>query len=86
MIYATHLSKKSRFEGFIYTSFITEYLVKDTTHVKYQNDMYEHIRQMKLGGYIARMAAMPDKIYLWCGNVKERNHLEDQDICLQGGA
>jgi hypothetical protein len=67
-------------------SFISEYLIKDTLHVKYQNEMYEHIRRTRLGGYIARMAAKRVKIYLWYGNMKGRNNLGEQDIGLHRGA
>jgi hypothetical protein len=50
--------------------------MKDTLYVKYQNDMYEHIRRTRLGRYIARMAAKLVKIYLWYGNMKGTNHWE----------
>jgi hypothetical protein len=67
---------------------INEYLIKDTLHVIDQNYMHEHIRWMKLAGYIARMAGKPAKIhvYLWYGNMKGRNHLEEQDMGLHRGA
>jgi hypothetical protein len=48
--------------------------------------MYEHTRRRRLAGYIARMGAKRVKIYLWYGNMKGRNHLEDQDMGLQRAA
>jgi len=48
--------------------------------------MYEHTSWTRWGGYIARTAGKRVKIYLWYGNTKGRNHLEDRDAGLHRGA
>lgn len=47
--------------------------------------MYEHTKRTRLRGYVARTAGNRVKIYLWYGNMKGRNHLEDQDVGLHRG-
>jgi hypothetical protein len=38
------------------------------------------MRKNEVGGHIARMGRGEAHKGLWCRNLRERNHLEDQDV------